>query len=169
MNIHEYQGKEVLKTFGVAIQEGIVAETPEAAVKAAQDLQKQTGTGWWVVKSQIHAGGRGKGKIRGTEQRGVALAKSLDDVKTISENILGNVLVTIQTGEAGKKVNKVSHSYEYEEFNEVIVHRLSLSNKTFANIALQLAAISHPTMFYTAGFCINPQFGWLYSLLHLNK
>jgi succinyl-CoA synthetase beta subunit len=107
MNIHEYQGKEVLKSFGVAIQEGIVAESPEDAVKAAQELQKQTGTGWWVVKAQIHAGGRGKGKIVGTEQRGVALAKSLDDVKTISTNILGNVLVTIQTGDAGKKVSKV--------------------------------------------------------------
>jgi succinyl-CoA synthetase beta subunit len=107
MNIHEYQGKEVLKSFGVAIQEGIVADNPEAAVKAAQELQKQTGTGWWVIKAQIHAGGRGKGKIVGTEQRGVALAKSLDDVKTISTNILGNVLVTIQTGESGKKVNKV--------------------------------------------------------------
>jgi succinyl-CoA synthetase beta subunit len=107
MNIHEYQGKEVLKSFGVAIQEGIVADSPEAAVKAAQDLQQQTGTGWWVVKSQIHAGGRGKGKIVGTEQRGVALAKSLEDVKTITTNILGNVLVTIQTGEAGKKVSKV--------------------------------------------------------------
>ena len=87
MNIHEYQGKEVLKSFGVAIQEGIVADSPEAAVKAAEELQKQTGTGWWVVKSQIHAGGRGKGKIVGTEQRGVALAKSLDDVKTITTNI----------------------------------------------------------------------------------
>ncbi|MGZ4035665.1 MAG: ADP-forming succinate--CoA ligase subunit beta, partial [Bacteroidia bacterium] len=97
----------VLKGFGVAIQEGIVAETPEQAVEAAKELQKQTGTGWWVVKSQIHAGGRGKGKIRGTEQRGVALAKSLDDVKTISANILGNVLVTLQTGEKGRKVNKV--------------------------------------------------------------
>lgn len=107
MNIHEYQGKEILKRFGVAIQEGIVADTPEGAVEAAKELQKQTGTGWWVVKSQIHAGGRGKGKIRGTEQRGVALAKSLDDVQTISKNILGNVLVTIQTGEAGKQVNKV--------------------------------------------------------------
>jgi len=107
MNIHEYQGKEVLRSFGVAIQEGIVADSPEAAVKAAQDLQKQTGTSWWVVKAQIHAGGRGKGKIVGTEQRGVAIAKSLDDVKTIATNILGNVLVTIQTGDAGKKVSKV--------------------------------------------------------------
>lgn len=107
MNIHEYQGKAILKSFGVAIQEGIVADTPEQAVEAAKELQKQTGTGWWVVKSQIHAGGRGKGKIKGTEQRGVALAKSLEDVKTISTNILGNVLVTLQTGEKGKKVNKV--------------------------------------------------------------
>lgn len=107
MNIHEYQGKAILKSFGVAIQEGIVAETPEQAVEAAKELQKSTGTGWWVVKSQIHAGGRGKGKITGTEQRGVALAKSLDDVKTISQNILGNTLVTLQTGEKGKKVSKV--------------------------------------------------------------
>ncbi|HKR06274.1 MAG TPA: ADP-forming succinate--CoA ligase subunit beta, partial [Bacteroidia bacterium] len=107
MNLHEYQGKQILKSFGVAIQEGIVAETPEQAVDAAKELQKQTGTGWWVVKSQIHAGGRGKGKIKGTEQKGVALAKSLDEVRTISKNILGNVLVTIQTGEHGKKVNKV--------------------------------------------------------------
>jgi succinyl-CoA synthetase beta subunit len=107
MNIHEYQGKAILKSFGVAIQEGIVADTPEQAVEAAKELQKTTGTGWWVVKSQIHAGGRGKGKIAGTEQRGVALAKSLDDVKSISKNILGNQLITLQTGEKGKKVNKV--------------------------------------------------------------
>jgi succinyl-CoA synthetase beta subunit len=107
MNIHEYQGKAILKSFGVAIQEGIVADTPEQAVDAAKELQKTTGTGWWVVKSQIHAGGRGKGKIAGTEQRGVALAKSLDDVKTISKNILGNNLITLQTGEKGKKVSKV--------------------------------------------------------------
>ncbi len=107
MNLHEYQGKSILKSFGVAIQEGIVAETPEQAVEAAKELQKQTGTGWWVVKSQIHAGGRGKGKIVGTEQRGVQLAKSLDDVKNISQAILGNVLVTLQTGEKGKKVPKL--------------------------------------------------------------
>jgi succinyl-CoA synthetase beta subunit len=107
MNLHEYQGKSILKKFGVPIQEGIVADTPEAAVAAAQELTKQTGTGWWVVKSQIHAGGRGKGKIAGTEQRGVVLAKTLEDVKTFSTNILGNFLVTKQTGEKGKKVNKV--------------------------------------------------------------
>lgn len=107
MNIHEYQGKALLKSFGVAVQEGIVAESLEKAVEAAKLLKIQTGTGWWVVKAQIHAGGRGKGKIKGTEQRGVALAKSLEDVQTISGNILGNMLVTLQTGDKGKKVNKV--------------------------------------------------------------
>jgi succinyl-CoA synthetase beta subunit len=107
MNLHEYQGKTVLKSFGVAVQEGIVAESPEKAVDAAKLLKIQTGTGWWVVKAQIHAGGRGKGKIKGTEQRGVALAKSLEDVLSISTNILGNDLVTAQTGEKGKRVSKV--------------------------------------------------------------
>jgi len=107
MNIHEYQGKSILKGYGVAIQEGIVADTIDGAVEAAKELQKQTGTGWWVLKAQIHAGGRGKGNIIGMEQRGVALAKNLDDVKTMATNLLGNTLVTIQTGEAGKQVNKV--------------------------------------------------------------
>ncbi|MFN5629827.1 MAG: ADP-forming succinate--CoA ligase subunit beta [Bacteroidota bacterium] len=107
MNIHEYQGKAILKSFGVSIQEGIVADSPSAAVEAAKKLQAETGTGWWVIKAQIHAGGRGKGKIVGTEQRGVALAKNLDEVSTIAKNILGNTLVTIQTGDAGKQVNKI--------------------------------------------------------------
>ncbi len=100
MNIHEYQGKSILKSFGLAIQEGIVAETPEQAVEAAIELQKQTGTSWWVVKAQIHAGGRGKGG-------GVKLAKSLDDVKAKATDIIGMQLVTPQTGPQGKKVNKV--------------------------------------------------------------
>jgi len=100
MNIHEYQGKEILKSFGVRIQEGIVAETPEQAVEAAKKLQEQTGTGWWVVKAQIHAGGRGKGG-------GVKLAKNLDDVRRISGEIIGMQLITHQTGPEGKKVSKV--------------------------------------------------------------
>lgn len=107
MNIHEYQAKGILKKYGVRIQEGFVADTPEKAVEVARELNAQTGTSWYVVKSQIHAGGRGKGKIVGTEQRGVALAKSLDDVRNISKNILGNILVTHQTGPEGKKVNKI--------------------------------------------------------------
>lgn len=100
MNIHEYQGKQILKSFGVAVQEGTVAETSEQAVEAAKELQKQTGTQWWVVKAQIHAGGRGKGG-------GVKLAKSLDEVKEKATNMIGMNLVTPQTGAHGKKVSKV--------------------------------------------------------------
>ncbi|WP_435355466.1 ADP-forming succinate--CoA ligase subunit beta [Emticicia sp. SJ17W-69] len=107
MNVHEYQGKEILSRYGVRIQRGIVAETPEQAVAAYQQIAEMTNSKFAVVKSQIHAGGRGKGSIVGTEQRGVQLAKSADDVQRISTNLLGNVLVTIQTGAEGKKVNKV--------------------------------------------------------------
>ncbi|XOV91716.1 MAG: ADP-forming succinate--CoA ligase subunit beta [Bacteroidota bacterium] len=107
MNIHEYQAKEILKGYGVKIQEGIVADTPEKAVEAAKELNRETGTSWYVIKAQIHAGGRGKGKIKETGSNGVVLAKSLDEVKPKSEAIIGGTLVTHQTGEAGKKVNKV--------------------------------------------------------------
>lgn len=107
MNLHEYQAKELMKKNGAAIQEGIVAETPEQAVSAAQKLKELYSSDWVVVKSQIHAGGRGKGKIVGTEQNGVALAKNHDAVKTIATNILGGVLVTKQTGPAGRLVNKI--------------------------------------------------------------
>ncbi|MDQ3191508.1 MAG: ADP-forming succinate--CoA ligase subunit beta [Bacteroidota bacterium] len=100
MNIHEYQSKEILKGFGVVIQEGIVADTPEQAVDAAKELQKQTGTGWWVVKAQIHAGGRGKGG-------GVKLAKSLEELKQRATDILGMQLITPQTGPEGKKVHRI--------------------------------------------------------------
>jgi succinyl-CoA synthetase beta subunit len=107
MNIHEYQGKEILSKYGVRVQQGIVASTVEEAVAGYQQIAERTNSKFAVVKSQIHAGGRGKGKIVGTEQRGVALAKSADDAKTIATNLLGNTLVTIQTGEEGKVVNKV--------------------------------------------------------------
>ena len=107
MNVHEYQGKEILSRYGVRIQRGIVAETPEQAVAAYQQIAEMTNSKFAVVKSQIHAGGRGKGSIVGTTQRGVQLAKSADDVERIATNLLGNVLVTIQTGAEGKKVNKI--------------------------------------------------------------
>ncbi len=100
MNIHEYQAKDLLKNYGVRIQEGIVADNPEKALEAAKQLHAETGTSWYVVKAQIHAGGRGKGG-------GVKLAKSLDEVKTLSEQILGMQLVTHQTGPEGKQVHKV--------------------------------------------------------------
>ncbi|WP_133273558.1 ADP-forming succinate--CoA ligase subunit beta [Hymenobacter radiodurans] len=100
MNIHEYQGKEILKSYGVRIQEGIVAETPEEAVAAAKRLTEETGTSWHVIKAQIHAGGRGKGG-------GVKLAKNLDQVKEVAGQIIGMQLVTKQTGAEGRKVHKV--------------------------------------------------------------
>ncbi|RBL92339.1 MULTISPECIES: ADP-forming succinate--CoA ligase subunit beta [Chitinophaga] len=107
MNLHEYQAKELLKKYNVPVQEGIPVDTPEAAAEAYKQLKVQYGNEFAVVKAQIHAGGRGKGKVRGTEQRGVAVGKNAEDVKTIAGNILGGTLVTIQTGEAGKLVNKV--------------------------------------------------------------
>ncbi len=100
MNLHEYQGKSILKGFGVAVPEGIVADSPESAVEAAKAVQKQTGSGLWVVKAQIHAGGRGKGG-------GVKLAKSLDEVKSLADQIIGMHLVTPQTSAEGKLVRKV--------------------------------------------------------------
>ena len=100
MNIHEYQGKELLKKYGVRIQEGIVAETADAAVAAANQLNADTGTSWYVIKAQIHAGGRGKGG-------GVKLAKNIDQVREIAGQIIGMQLVTKQTGAEGKKVHKV--------------------------------------------------------------
>jgi succinyl-CoA synthetase beta subunit len=100
MNLHEYQGKELLNSFGVRIQRGIVADNHKKAVEAAKQLATETGTGWWVVKAQIHAGGRGKGG-------GVKLAKSIEEVETISENIIGMMLKTPQTSAEGKKVHQV--------------------------------------------------------------
>jgi succinyl-CoA synthetase beta subunit len=100
MNVHEYQGKEILKKYGVAIQEGILANTADEAVEAAKKLSEQTGTQWWVLKAQVHAGGRGKGG-------GVKLAKNLDEVREKAEAIIGMNLVTKQTGEQGKKVHMV--------------------------------------------------------------
>jgi len=107
MNLHEYQAKELLKKYNVHIQEGIAVDTVMAAEEAYRQIKTQTGNNFAVVKAQIHAGGRGKGKMIGSEQRGVAVGKSLEDISSIAKNILGHTLVTIQTGEAGKKVNKI--------------------------------------------------------------
>lgn len=107
MNLHEYQAKELLKKYNVPVQEGIPVDTPEKAEEAYKQLKVQTGNNFAVVKAQIHAGGRGKGKIVGTEQRGVAVGKSAEDIKNIAGNIIGRTLVTLQTGPAGKLVSKV--------------------------------------------------------------
>ncbi|HQU02945.1 MAG TPA: acetate--CoA ligase family protein, partial [Acetobacteraceae bacterium] len=105
MNIHEYQGKELLKTFGVAVLEGHVAWSPEEAVEGAKKLPGPV----YVVKSQIHAGGRGAGHFKEDPQGkgGVRIAKSLDEVRAAAEAMLGHTLVTKQTGPAGRVVRRV--------------------------------------------------------------
>jgi len=100
MNLHEYQGKNILNQFGVKIQRGYVASTPDEAVAAAKTLTEETGTAWHVIKAQVHAGGRGKGG-------GVKLAKSLDEVQSVSDQILGMQLISPQTSAEGKTVHQV--------------------------------------------------------------
>ncbi|TDS65048.1 ADP-forming succinate--CoA ligase subunit beta [Myroides indicus] len=100
MNLHEFQGKEILASYGVRVQRGLVADTAEDAVVKAKQLTDETGTGWYVIKAQIHAGGRGKGG-------GVKLAKNLDEVKEIAGKIIGMDLITPQTPPTGKRVNRV--------------------------------------------------------------
>ncbi|HEX8462736.1 MAG TPA: ADP-forming succinate--CoA ligase subunit beta [Segetibacter sp.] len=107
MNLHEYQAKELLKRYNVPVQEGIAVDNVMAAEEAYRQIKNDTGNNFAVVKAQIHAGGRGKGKIEGKDQRGVAVGKSLEDVSNIAKNLLGGTLMTIQTGPAGKKVNKI--------------------------------------------------------------
>jgi len=100
MNLHEYQGKEILSSFGVRIQRGIVAQNAQEAVTAAKHLTTETGTSWYVIKAQIHAGGRGKGG-------GVKLAKNLKEVEDIAGQIIGMNLITPQTSAQGKRVHQV--------------------------------------------------------------
>ena len=107
MNIHEYQAKEILKNFNVKIQKGYVANSADEALDKAKTLAHDENTNIFVIKAQIHAGGRGKGKIKETESNGVVIAKNIDEVKDKSSKILGGTLVTHQTGEEGKTVNKV--------------------------------------------------------------
>src|SRR5206468_3761105 len=107
MNLHEYQAKELLKRYNVPVQEGIVCSSPLQAEDAYRQIHSMYESKFAVVKAQIHAGGRGKGKIVGTEQRGVAVGKNAEEVKNIAQNILGGTLVTIQTGPSGKVVHKV--------------------------------------------------------------
>jgi len=100
MNLHEYQGKEILASFGVRIQRGLVAHNANEAVAAAKQLTSETGTSWHVIKAQVHAGGRGKGG-------GVKLAKNLQEVEEIAGQIIGMNLITPQTSAEGKKVHQV--------------------------------------------------------------
>jgi succinyl-CoA synthetase beta subunit len=150
MNIHEYQGKEILKKYGVRVQEGITADTAEEAVEAAKTLTEQTSTSWYVIKAQIHAGGRGKGG-------GVKLAKNLEQVKDIAGQILGMQLVTKQTGPEGRLVNKVLIAQDVyypgenptkEYYMSVLLDRTSGKNviiyTTEGGMDIEEVAESHP-------------------------
>lgn len=107
MNLHEYQAKELLKKFNVPVQEGIACGTVHEAEEAYRQIKTQFGSPFAVVKAQIHAGGRGKGKIKETEMNGVKVGKGVEEVTDIAQKMLGGTLVTLQTGPAGKIVNKV--------------------------------------------------------------
>ena len=107
MNIHEYQAKEILKSFSVKIQNGHVISSPSEALKSAKKMQKDQKSKIFVLKAQIHAGGRGKGIIKETGSKGVVIVKHIDQVSEKAKNILGGTLVTQQTGEIGKVVNKL--------------------------------------------------------------
>ena len=163
MNLHEYQGKDLLSSFGVRIQRGIVASTVEEAVKAAEKLNQETGTSWWVVKAQIHAGGRGKGG-------GVKLAKSIEEVRSISEQILGMHLITPQTSSEGKLVNQVliaedvyypGESEKDEFYMSVLLNRSTGRNmimySTEGGMDIETVAEETPHLIFTEE--IDPSFG----------
>ena len=107
MNLHEYQAKELLKKYNVPVQEGVACSTVQEAQDAYKAIQEKSGSKFAVVKAQIHAGGRGKGAIKENGINGVKVGKSLDDISDFAGKILGGTLVTLQTGAAGKVVNKV--------------------------------------------------------------
>ena len=107
MNLHEYQAKELLKKYNVPVQEGFACTTVQEAEDAYRQIKTQTGSKFAVVKAQIHAGGRGKGTVKENGINGVKVAKSLDDIQEFASKILGGTLVTVQTGPAGKIVNKI--------------------------------------------------------------
>ena len=107
MNLHEYQAKELLKKYNVPVQEGMACGTAHEVEDAYRQIKTQFGSSFAVVKAQIHAGGRGKGKIKETGMNGVKVGKSLEEISDIARKILGGTLVTLQTGPTGKVVHKV--------------------------------------------------------------
>ena len=128
MNLHEFQAKELLKKYNVPVQEGIAVDSVMAAEEAYRQIKTQTNNNFAVIKAQIHAGGRGKGKVNESGMNGVKVAKSLEDITAYANGILGGTLVTIQTGPAGKKVNKVliAQDVYYPGPNEVKEFYLSI-------------------------------------------
>ena len=163
MNLHEYQGKEILNSFGVNIQRGIVASSSDDAVIAAKKLASETGTGWFVIKAQVHAGGRGKGG-------GVKVAKSIDEVREISDQIIGMNLITPQTSSEGKKVNQVliaedvyypGNSEIKEFYMSVLLNRQTSKNmimySTEGGVDIESVAEKNPDLIHTID--VDPEFG----------
>ena len=163
MNLHEYQAKELLSKYGVRIQRGFVSTNIDSTVSNAEKLTKETGTKWWVIKAQIHAGGRGKGG-------GVKLAKSLEEVRTISESILGMYLVTPQTSSKGKLVRKIliaedvyypGENNTSEFYMSVLLNRTSGRNmimySTEGGMDIELVAEETPHLIFTEE--IDPKVG----------
>ena len=163
MNLHEYQGKEILNSFGVNIQRGIVASSSDDAVIAAKKLASETGTDWFVIKAQVHAGGRGKGG-------GVKVAKSIDEVREISDQIIGMNLITPQTSSDGKKVNQVliaedvyypGNSEIKEFYMSVLLNRQTSKNmimySTEGGVDIESVAEKTPDLIHTID--VDPEFG----------
>ncbi|MBV8767502.1 MAG: ADP-forming succinate--CoA ligase subunit beta [Hyphomicrobiales bacterium] len=164
MNIHEYQAKAVLREFGVPVSRGKPAFTPEEAEAAAKEL----GGPLFVVKSQIHAGGRGKGRFKEVaagDKGGVRLAKSVEEVKRFAKEMLGNTLVTVQTGAAGKQVNRL-----YVEDGSAIARELYLSmlvDRETSRVAfvasteggMDIEKVAHETPEKIVSFSVDPATG----------
>ena len=164
MNIHEYQAKAVLKEFGVPVSRGV----PVLKVEDAEAAAKELGGPLWVVKSQIHAGGRGKGKFKEAaagEKGGVRLAKSIDEVKTFVKEMLGNTLVTIQTGPAGKQVNRlyiedgsdIEKEFYLSALVDRVTSRVSFVVSTEGGMDIEEVAHSTPEKIHT--FSVDPATG----------
>ena len=164
MNIHEYQGKAVLKEFGLPVSRGKAIFSPDEAEAAAKEL----GGPLWVVKSQIHAGGRGKGRFKEPEagdKGGVRLARSVQDVKTFAQQMLGKTLVTIQTGEAGKQVNRLyieeGSDIESEFYLSMLVDRATgrVAFVVSTEGGMDIEKVAHDTPEKIVTFSVDPATG----------
>src|SRR6195952_2787156 len=166
MNIHEYQAKAVLKEFGVPVSRGVAVLDASQAEAAAKEL----GGPLWVVKSQIHAGGRGKGKFKEPEagdKGGVRLAKSIDEVKTFVGQMLGNTLVTVQTGDAGKQVNRLyveeGSDIDKEFYLSILVNRETseVSFVVSTEGGVNIEDVAHNTPEKIVSFSVDPATGFM--------
>jgi succinyl-CoA synthetase beta subunit len=145
MNLHEYQAKELLKKYNVPVQEGIACGTVHDAEEAYRQIKTQYGSNFAVVKAQIHAGGRGKGKIKETGINGVKVGKSLEEISDFTRQILGGTLVTVQTGPAGKIVHKVFVA------QDMYYDGLSERKEFYLSILLDRAKGQNVVMYSTEG------------------